>query len=239
VTGINERAAADVGSGDDTLEQLGRAARALRTDGSSADEALTAIVVQASETVPPATWSGLIELEHDRLVPRVTYGEPPRVLDEWQQRAGAGPCFDAARQQAVVIIDDTGTDARWPEFGSLAGQQGVCSMLCVPLWVDRRRLGTLSLYAKAAYAFGEPDRRIAALYATLAALALADGQRVANLTVALESRDLIGQAKGILMERLRITPEAAFNLLSQVSQNANEKLSAVAERLVSTGQLPG
>jgi GAF domain-containing protein len=237
VTGINEREEARADAGE-TLEQLSRAARALRADGSAAAGTLTAIVTQATETVPPAAWSGLIELEHGRLVPRATYGEPPRVLDHWQQKSGTGPCIEAAREQAVVVIDDAGADARWPEFGSLAGQEGVSSMLCVPLWVDRRRLGTLSLYGRATYAFGESERRVAALYATLAALALADGQRVANLTLALDSRDLIGQAKGILIERLRITADAAFHLLSETSQNTNRKLAAVAEHLVNTGELP-
>ncbi|GIF23309.1 GAF domain-containing protein [Actinoplanes tereljensis] len=225
------------GSDEDALEQLGRAARALRVDGSFPSDGLDTIVTQAVETVPAAAWAGLIELENGRLEPRATYGQPPHVLDQLQQKLGAGPCIEAAREQDVVVIDDTGTDARWPEFASVAGQEGVGSMLCAPLWVDRRRLGTLSLYGDTTHAFGDAERRLATLYATLAALALADGQRVANLTLALDSRDLIGQAKGILVERLKITPDAAFAMLSQASQNTNRKLVAVAEHLVSTGSL--
>ena len=221
------------------LDQLARAARALRTESSSPDDALDAIVVQATQTVPAAAWAGLIELEHGRLEPRATCGQPPQVLDQLQQKLGAGPCIEAAREQVVVVIDDISTDARWPEFASVAGQEGVHSMLCAPLWVDRRRLGTLSLYGDTIRAFGHGERRLAALYATLAALALADGRRVANLALALDSRDLIGQAKGILIERLKISSDAAFDLLSATSQTTNQKLVAVAERLVRTGTLDG
>ncbi|MBB4692660.1 GAF and ANTAR domain-containing protein [Paractinoplanes abujensis] len=221
---------------DEVLEQLSRAARAIRAEEPAG---LTAIVTQATATIPPAIWAGLIELENTRLVPRATLGEPPRVLDRLQQERGAGPCVDAARQQRVIVVDDMTTDDRWPEFSAVAVREGVCSMLCVPLWVDNLRLGTLSLYGERTAAFGESERRLAAVYGTLAALALADGQRVAQLTAALETRDLIGQAKGILIERLRITPDAAFDLLSTISQNSNQKLVSVAERLVNTGEVPG
>jgi GAF domain-containing protein len=218
------------------LERLSRAARALRADD---DGHLTAIVHQAAATVPAATWAGLIELERSGLVTKATLGEPPRVLDRLQQEQKSGPCIDAAREQRVMVIEDMTVDPRWPGFAAAARREGVCSMLCVPLWVDRLRLGTLSFYGEKAHAFGEDERRLAAVYGTLAALALADSKRVAQLTFAIETRDLIGQAKGILVERHRITPDAAFDMLKKVSQNTNQRLVAVAELLVSTGQLPG
>ncbi|MDY7087636.1 MAG: GAF and ANTAR domain-containing protein [Actinomycetota bacterium] len=220
---------------DEALEQLSRAARALRSDEASD---LTAIVAEAVAMIPSATWAGLSELNRGRLTPRATLGEPPSVLDRLQRELGTGPCVDAAREQRVVVLDDTGADERWPEFAAEAVRHGVRSMLCVPLWVDSLRLGTLSLYGEKTGAFGESERRLAAVYGTLAALAMADGRRVAQLTLALETRDLIGQAKGVLMERLRITPDAAFEVLTRISQNANERLASVAERVVRTGELP-
>ncbi|WP_433294209.1 GAF and ANTAR domain-containing protein [Actinoplanes sp. CA-030573] len=235
MTGIDEQLAQT--PADETLDQLARAARALRTDGSSTS-ALSAVVTQAIETITPATSAGLIELEHGRLVPKATHGAAPLVLDHLQQQLGAGPCIDTARDQSVTVIDDTATDGRWPRFAAAAAEIGVRSMLCAPLWVDQRRLGTLSVYGPTVRAFGEAERRVAALYATLAALALADGQRVANLNLALDNRDIIGQAKGILIERHRLTAEAAFELLSKTSQNTNQKLLAVAETLIATGELP-
>lgn len=220
---------------DDTLERLSDAARALHGDG---EDGVNAVAVQATRAVPSATWAGLIEVAGGRLVPRATTGEPPRLLDDLQQGLGEGPCFEAAREQRVVTIDDVSADGRWPRLSEVAQEVGVCSMLCVPLWVDSRRLGTLSLYAQKAHAFDDADRRLAAFYATLAALALADGQRLAQLTQALQNRDLIGQAKGMLAERLHITPEAAFDMLSTISQRTNRKLVVVAREVVESGELP-
>jgi AmiR/NasT family two-component response regulator len=77
------------------------------------------------------------------------------------------------------------------------------------------------------------------LFATLAAIALAEAQRTGQLHTALGNRDLIGQAKAILMERHRMTADAAFGYLSQASQDVNMKLTAVAQHLVETGELLG
>ena len=111
-------------------------------------------------------------------------------------------------------------------------------MLCVPLWVDERCLGALSLYADQAAAFTDLHGRVTTLLATFAALALAEAQRADQLTAALVNRDVIGQAKGILMERHRITADAAFGYLTRVSQAENTKLAALAAQLVATGELP-
>ena len=115
---------------------------------------------------------------------------------------------------------------------------GVLSMLCVPLWVDDTRVGSLSLYATTRRAFTAYHERLAMLFATHAALALADAQRTDQLRVAAANRDIIGVAKGILVERHRITPDMAFGLLSKSSQDTNQKLVVIAQRLVDTGELP-
>jgi AmiR/NasT family two-component response regulator len=111
-------------------------------------------------------------------------------------------------------------------------------MLCVPLWVDEQRLGSISLYSRSPEPFGLDEERAAALLAVHAAVVLANAQRAEHLSVALRNRDVIGQAKGILMERHRITATAAFDLLAQASQRSNRKLAQVAEDFTSTGVLP-
>lgn len=111
-------------------------------------------------------------------------------------------------------------------------------MLCVPLWIDERGLGALSLYADQAAAFNESHERVTILLATFAALALAEAQRADQMYDALGNRDVIGQAKGILMERHGVTADAAFSVLSPVSQAENIKLAEVARRFVETGDLP-
>jgi AmiR/NasT family two-component response regulator len=87
--------------------------------------------------------------------------------------------------------------------------------------------------------FTDHHTQLMDLFATHAALALADVQRAENLRIALQTRDLIGQAKGILIERHRLTAEAAFSRLAAASQNSNRKLTVVAQHLVETGELLG
>jgi hypothetical protein len=96
----------------------------------------------------------------------------------------------------------------------------------------------LSLYAAQSAAFSEHDERIIELFATLAALALAEAQRTDQLRAALINRDVIGQAKGIIMERYKISSEAAFGTLTRISQARNRKLHEVACQVVETGELP-
>ncbi len=111
-------------------------------------------------------------------------------------------------------------------------------MLCAPLWVNERTLGTLSLYATQSAAFGEHDKRIIELFATLAALALAEAQRTDHLRAALLNRDVIGQAKGIIMERYDVDADAAFSTLKRVSQDRNMKLHEIARQVAGNRDLP-
>jgi GAF domain-containing protein len=213
-------------------------ARALRVKEARLEPTLDAIV-SAARALGPGQDAGLIILRHGILVPQATTGRAPHLLDLLQQQAGQGPCLEAARQQAVIRVEDTGGDGRWPQFCDAAQEYGVGSMLCVPLWVDERCLGTLSLYGTEAGVFTSHDERITGLFATLAALALAEAQRTDQLRTALDRRDLIGQAKGILMHRDGITADAAFGCLSRASQHANLKLVDVARQLAETGELVG
>jgi GAF domain-containing protein len=216
------------------LHQL---ARSLHLASADLEPTLDAIIAQAVSTVDPAQYAGLVLLLGGKLVPQATLGEPPHVLDSLQNQTGEGPCIDAARDQSVIVIDNATTDSRWPRFNERAIELGLSSMLCVPLWVDRSRLGTLSFYSQKPDAFSVHHRRLAELYAAHAAIALADAQRTAQLQQALRNRDVIGQAKGILVERNKITSDAAFACLALASQHTNTKLIAVAHHLVETGEL--
>lgn len=214
-------------------------ARALHVKDTQLQPTLDAIVAMAVATVSSARYAGLIVVSRGELVPQATTDRPPHLLDVLQQKLGGGPCVDTAQDQSVTCITDTQQDDRWPDFSAQAAHLGIFSLLCVPLWVDNRCLGTLSLYADHADAFDDHDERVATLFATLAALALAGAQRTDQLSTALVNRDVIGQAKGILMERQRITADMAFARLAQISQAENIKLAEVARHLVETGELLG
>jgi GAF domain-containing protein len=214
-------------------------ARALHVKNAELQPTLEAIVATATRMLSPAVHAGLTVISHGEFAPRASTGEVPLLLDRLQQELRDGPCISAARDQTIFRIEDTGRNECWPKFSAEAARLNVCSMLCVPLWIDERSLGALSLYASQVAAFTDLHERVTTLLATFAALALAEAQRAGQLHDALSNRDVIGQAKGILMERHSLTADAAFSVLSRVSQAGNIKLADVAHDLVQTGKLPG
>lgn len=228
----------DAGFSEQTIRFLDILARALHVKNAELQPTLDAIVATAAATLDSARYAGLIIVKRGELFPQAATARPPELLDLLQQKLGYGPCVDAAQRQRANRIDDTRRDERWPEFAAEAAALGVRSLLCVPLRVDERCLGTLSLYAEQVRAFSDQDERITTLLATLAALALAEAQRADQMRTALGNRDIIGQAKGILMERYRLDADAAFGYLSRVAQDANLKVLAVARQLVRSGEMP-
>jgi GAF domain-containing protein len=217
------------------VEQLTRTLRVRSDDAAALVEVLCA---EAVRTVPGARDAGVIVTGTRRRLRTVSAtGEAPRQLDETQQRTGRGPCLTAARKQIVVRIHDIATDDRWPPFRTAAVEAGVASMLCVPLFVEDRTLGTLSLYADRPNSLRDESEPVARVLATLAAVALAEAHQRARMEQALHNRDLIGQAKGILMHARGISADAAFRVLGDTSQRTNRKLLDVAARLVETGTL--
>jgi len=212
-------------------------ARALRIEDARLQSTLDVIVANAAAAHPAARDAGIILFTGGKLVPQATTGHAPQVLDLKQQETGDGPCIEAARQQVLVQVTDTSDDIRWPGFCATARACGVHSLLCMPLWINERNLGALTLYSPQTEAFSAGDTRFISLFATLAALALHEAQRTDQLREALSRRDMIGQAKGILMERYRISGDEAFATLSRASQTVNVKLTEVARHLTETGEL--
>jgi len=210
--------------------------RLFRLRSSDEPALVSAVCDEAVRLIDPARHAGVILAIGRRHLEVVAATSPvPQQLDELQQREGAGPCLDAARAQAVIRIEDVATDARWPSFAEQATAAGVRSMLCLPLHVDTSLFGTLSVYADTPRAFKDVTESVARVLAVLAAITLSESRGRANLERALESRDLIGQAKGIIMQARRVTAEEAFALLVRRSQETNTKLLDVAEDVVHTG----
>jgi ANTAR domain/GAF domain len=165
------------------------------------------------------------------------------VVDRLQIEAGEGPCLDASTQRSTFYASDLIDDQRWPTFGPSAVASGIRSVLAYSL--SDSRPSALNLYARLPAAFGATDRAQGLLFATLAGLALDSAEerafeleRAVNLAEALRTRELIGQAQGILMERERITGEQAFDVLRRASQHMNIKLREVAQTLIETGESP-
>ncbi|WP_241175975.1 GAF and ANTAR domain-containing protein [Modestobacter sp. KNN46-3] len=168
-------------------------------------------------------------------------------LDERQYERGHGPCLHAARTGEVTEITDTRTESRWPDYVPRAAERGNLSSLSIPLVIDEEDgvSGALNLYSLKPDGFDENSRSVAVAFGPHAAVAagnvyayqsarkLADG-----LQTALASRAVIEQAKGVLIERYKVTPDHAFRLLALASMNANRKLRDVAVDLMLTGELP-
>ena len=167
------------------------------------------------------------------------------ALDEAQDRLGEGPCIDALAGTDSVYVEDLLDSSRWPRFAPVASAAGIRSALSYRLSAGQDTLGALLLYARLPSAFNARDRAQGLLFAAHAGIALANAEahaladdRAANMQVAMLSREVIGQAQGILMERERITADQAFDLLRRASQHLGRKLRDVAQELVETGSVP-
>lgn len=223
---------------------LSGVARALFAAG-SVTATLQAVVDLATESVEGCDFAGIFLLDGDQVTASVHTDPVVTEVDALQQQAGEGPCLDAITDGGAVYAEDLGDDPRWPRFGPEAAAAGMRSLFAVRLFAADTNLGALNLYARWPQAFGITDRAKALIFATLAGLALAsarshedDDRRAVNLFHALDTREVIGQAQGILMERERIRADQAFDILRRASQHLNVKLREVAERVVHTGERP-
>ncbi len=224
-------------AGEDLAQQLVRMARELQDAAGSED--VLAGLVRAAVALVPGTQEGSVSLVHGRrtVTSEGASGEMPRVMDQLQEDVGQGPCLDAAFEQATVRVGDLATDPRWPLLAPRAAEAGLHGALCLQLFVTGDDLGALNLVSREVDAFDDESEQVGLVLAAHAAVAVADALRLEGAHRAMASRDLIGQAKGVLMERHKVTAQQAFELLVQVSQHRNVKLVDVAHELVRTGLL--
>lgn len=207
-------------------------------------DTLDRVVQIAVDIIEGCDFAGIF-VAHDGAITTTACTEPiVAEVDALQSQTDEGPCLDAISQRVTVYAEDLADDNRWPIFGSRATTNGIRCVLALPLFTNGT-LGALNLYARYPHAFGVIDRARGLLLAALAALALQSAQthedqdrRDINFHAALGSREIIGQAQGILMERERITGDEAFDILRRASQHLNLKLLEVAQTLVDTGERP-
>ena len=215
----------------------------LLTAGSVRDT-LGRVVELAVTTIEGCDFAGIFVLDEGTVATPVYTDQVVTDLDDLQRQAGEGPCLDALNQGVTFYADDLGHDDRWPRFGIEAATRDIRSLLALPFPLNDAP-GALNLYARHPDAFSVIDRGRGALLAAIAGLALTVAQtheeeerRADNLHAALATREIIGQAQGILMERERLSPDQAFDVLRRASQHLNLKLRDVAQSLVDTGERP-
>ena len=226
------------GGGSASAETFAEMARALLAEA-DVQQTLQKIVDMAVETIDGCDHAGISFLKGKKVETPAASGEVPRTVDLVQYETGEGPCLSAIRDHEVFQTGDLGCEERWPQFSARAKREtGVTSMLSFRLFVEGDTLGALNLYSKDADAFDETSRTVGLVFAAHAAVALATAVHEEQMDEALQSRDLIGQAKGILMAREGVSAEEAFDMLRRASQRLNVKLRDVAGDMVHSTETP-
>ncbi len=160
--------------------------------------------------------------------------ELPHKLDDLQMKYDEGPCVQAAIDDLIVRTEDFRNEERWPRYSPAAVELGVLSGLSVKLYTADRTAGALNLFAFKPNAFDGEDETIATVLAAHAAAAILASRQGEQLQSALTTRDRIGQAKGIIMERYGIDDVAAFEMLKRLSQDSNVRLADIAQQVIDT-----
>ena len=225
----------------EALERLGRLT--LREHGM---RSLLQMVADLAKQVMPGDPEASVSLMvNDRSSTPVFTGELARACDESQYGRGYGPCLHAAGTGEVVEVTDARSDPRWRDHLTHAVELGVLSTLSVPLPIGEGIVGAVNVYAREADAFDEHSREVATRFAAHAAAVAANMyayEEVRDLADHLErraqSRAVVEQAKGVLMERYGISADQAFQMLTRAARHAGTKVRAVAADLVRTGEFP-
>jgi GAF domain-containing protein len=169
--------------------------------------------------------------------------EQARVVELFQIQNDEGPCLDSYRTgQPVVVGDIAAADAavRWPRFSAAAREMGFAAVHAIPMRLRDQVIGTLNLFGTAPDGLNPVVARAARALVDIATIGILQeratreqGLVVGQLQVALNSRVIIEQAKGILAERLQVTPDQAFILLRAYSRNHNHPLTKLAGDVIS------
>lgn len=154
-------------------------------------------------------------------------------LDQLQYDLNEGCCVDSTWQGTTIQCEALVTDPRWPRWGPAAAELGVSSVLAVGLTsTERRRIGALNLYWTQPRSFSKDELGFAEILGRHAALALAVSQRRDDLDVGLDARKRMGIAQGMLMERFRLAPDDAFQVLQRFAEDHGQKLQDLVDELV-------
>jgi GAF domain-containing protein len=210
-------------------------------------EVLTDITRIAASGIPGAEATSITLLRNDKAFTAAHHGEMSLAADELQYEKGYGPCMDAGRGGVLLRIDDTETEERWPDYVRHAqAVAGVRSSLSVPLPYQGSSIGALNNYSSKPAAFASPESLQAGLeVAEIVAVTVANadahwqlGEQARNMRIAMDSRAVIEQAKGVLMAQRHVDAEQAFEILREASQRYNRKLRDIAAGIVDGTQTP-
>ena len=197
----------------------------------------------SAHTIPGVDGASVSLVDGGRVRTAVHTDETIRLADGDQYELDEGPCLHAIRSGEPTHLESTGGDERWPGFVARAGERGIGSVLSMPLQLGERSLGALNLYSRRPGPFDERAQFLSSLFAQHAAIVIANAEeyvssreRAEQLLEALQTRDVIGQAKGIIISSQRCSSDEAFDILRRASQRENRKLRDVARDIVERAQ---
>ena len=222
----------------DTAAYFARMSRDL-LDEPDEGTTLPRIVERSVEAVPACDWSGVLLRRRRGRVELVAASSPlAGTLDGWQDELGEGPGLAAIETNDPQLVEDVGSDARWPAWAARVAGAGVGSGFSVPLTTESHALGALNLYAAKPFAFDAVGVERAEIFAAHATTALVTARLVTGLQTAVQSRHVIGVAQGIIMQRYDMTLESSFEVLLRYSSHSNRKLREVAQLVADLRVLP-
>jgi GAF domain-containing protein len=213
------------------MAELARVSAAPR----SVNDVLSDVTTAAKELIPGTESAGILMVaKGGKFESLAGTDDLPHQLDELQIKFSEGPCMQAALDETIVRTDDFRSEDRWPLYSPAVVEIGVLSGLSLKLYTANRTAGALNLFAFRPNAFDAADETIGTVLAAHAAAAILASREGEELQSALSTRDRIGQAKGIIMERFGIDDIRAFEMLRRLSQDSNTRLVDIAQRVIDT-----
>ncbi|NEK60654.1 GAF and ANTAR domain-containing protein [Geodermatophilus sabuli] len=219
----------------DAVAELAR----LAFDTTTMDAMLQRIAELAKELIRGVADASVTLIANDKAHTAAYTGRLALDLDETQYGRGYGPCLEAAVGEELREITDARRETRWPGYAQAAVEHGSLSSLSVPLPVREGIHGGLNLYAVEAHRFDDGARQSSRTFASYAAVAVHNMHLYAStcdqahhLDMAMKTRAVIEQAKGILMSQRRCDAEEAFAHLAAASQRSNRRLRDIAQAIV-------
>ena len=199
-----------------------------------ADTVIAELAEHAAVEIPGAQYAGITVTRNAKHIetPAATHLYP-MLLDKIQQRHGEGPCLTAAWDEKTIHVADLESDDRFPLYRQDAlAETPIRTIMAFQLFIAGQTMGALNVYAEEPNVFGDESRNIGLVFAAHSSVAWNSARRDEQFKNALASRDVIGQAKGMIMERYGVDAVQAFELLRKLSQDSNVPLIKVATQIV-------
>jgi GAF domain-containing protein len=215
----------------------------LRSSPVTVEEALERVVASA-DALFGVDGTALMLVDRDQVLRNLAASERrAALLEELQAEHGEGPCIDAFDDKQPVAADDLGREDRWPAFSADAARRRLRAVLASPIPYSEQAVGVVAVFAGEPHPWTEAEREAIVAFTELVALLILNameaterGKLAGELQLALSSRVVIEQAKGVLVGRHGLTTRQAFDRLRRQARDQRRPLSEVARAVVSAAE---